>query len=416
MWSTSLHEVFNGSDVNLTVGALAGLSAIHALCAASQVLAFGLTPAARRLRASYSTMCCALGGIDDQGEPLCDAESYNPWTGAWEVLPSMESATISADDDLFLSRSRTAAVIGDYIYVCGGVRAADGAVSDSAQRYRHGARSWETLPRMLQARYGHSIDTVGGCVYVCGGMVDENHALSSAERFDPKRMTWLPMPAMSRARSAAVTAVIEDRLVVAGGAPGNAETLRCLESYNADGNVWELLVPMDHAREDAVFFALKGRLYVCGGVDASVADQSFQREPLRSAQCYCLSAGAWEVLPSMHVARLAAFSASLYGCLYVCGGLDKQGGESLNSVERYDPIASAWEVLPPLSQARVSACAFAVAGKLYICGGSSAEDSGPLSSVERFDPFNGAWALIQPMTRARVAAKAVTIAEREEHL
>ncbi|XP_023218011.1 kelch-like protein 18 [Centruroides sculpturatus] len=85
--------------------------------------------------------------------------------------------------------------------------------------------------------------------------------------------------------------------------------------------------------------------------------------------------------------KIAVGAASLYNCLYVCGGYD--GVSSLNTVECYNPDKDEWTMVTSKSKHRSAAGVVAFEVHIYALGGHNGLSI--FEQVERYDPQTGQW-------------------------
>jgi len=276
------------------------------------------------------------------------AERLHPVTGAWEPLPRMLQRRAGA----------AAAAVAGRVYVCGG---SDGAVElRTAERFDPLGAAWEPIAHMSQRRDCAAAANVNNRLYVCGGSRSGLRAAmieDAAECFDPQVGAWAPVPSMLEKRVGPAAASLGGRLYVCGGMEG-ADDLRSVEQLDpaSPEPVWEALPPMKHTRYGAAAAAVAGKLYVCGGTVSAVA--------VRSVECFDPALRVWRGMPEMSGCRSCTAAASVAGQLYVVGG--KAGRLCLGSVELFDPAARAWRAVAPMLQGRRGAAAAAAGGPLHL--------------------------------------------------
>ena len=78
-----------------------------------------------------------------------------------------------------------ACVLGDMVYVVGGLSAAVVCLS-SVSRFDPASGSWSTVVPMSKARAYFGLFVLGGCMYAAGGLGTEQ----SAEKYDPDTDSW----------------------------------------------------------------------------------------------------------------------------------------------------------------------------------------------------------------------------------
>jgi N-acetylneuraminic acid mutarotase len=200
------------------------------------------------------------------------------------------------------------------------------------------AAGWERAASLSQRRSYAAAATIGGRIYVAGGMVGETgRPLATVSRYDPRRDAWTTLaPLPTPTRSAAGTA-FDGRFVVAGGttAAGNVATVVALDPR---GGGWRRLASLPAPRFNHRLVALGGRLYALGGYDAG-------RER-RDVYVYEPAANSW--LRGTPLPRpVHAFGAvAFHGELWIVGG--RRGEQVLREVWILDPRTGRWRAGPAL--------------------------------------------------------------------
>ena len=97
--------------------------------------------------ASYQSGIYAFGGVNSEGY-LKSVERYNTSTSKWTFVTNMSSTRFAA----------TATVLGDYIYVIGGMTSTNGAKCPcpylgTVERYNPVKNQWSTVATMSVARF-----------------------------------------------------------------------------------------------------------------------------------------------------------------------------------------------------------------------------------------------------------------------
>lgn len=227
----------------------------------------------------------------------------------------------------------------------------------SVERLDSTATAWETQPDMANCRMSPAAGVLGNAIYVCGGLRAQELGdflagsvySRSCERFDPSNGAWELIPSMTVCRGHAAAVSLSQMLYVCGGSDGH-QRHSSAERLDPAAAAWEVLPSMTNCRRDPAVAVADGKIYVCGGCDGV--------RFLSSAERFDPALGQWEALRPMSARRGAASAAVLEHRLYVCGGHD--GVEFRRSVERFDPATGMWELLPPMRSRRSSASAVAL--------------------------------------------------------
>lgn len=98
------------------------------------------------------------------------------------------------------------------IYVSGGYHG-----QNTVLQFVSSENRWQHCSPMLEARWGHSMVEVGGCIYVVGGSTRISETLCSIECYDPKLNKWKLVGGIEIPVSFMPTATIGNRIYVFGG-------------------------------------------------------------------------------------------------------------------------------------------------------------------------------------------------------
>jgi len=326
-------------------------------------------------------------------------------------LSSVERATVDADGSLgpfstvagvnlaAARQDHTAAVIGGYLYLLGGL-GTDATVLNSVERARVNAdgslQPFAIVPDVLlaHARYRHTSVVIGNYLYVLGGLADTS--LTTIERAvirpDGSLAPFEVVPdvALSTARYGHTSTVMGTHLYVAGGARGESP-LQGVEQavISGDGSLSTFApVPgaaLNVARSGHTTMIVGSYLYVLGGIGAT-ALASIERAPLDTSG----TLGAFAVVPGLTLttARHGHTMAVVGNYLYVLGGT---GG--LTGIERSSLNASgslgAFATLPDvtLTTARSNAMSAVIGDYLYVLGGANSVERASIHADGTLDSF-----------------------------
>ena len=164
----------------------------------------------------------ALGGLDDNGQPLASAERYNADLDIWESVAALPVAQYDFP-----------AVFGhtNGIYIFGGrTNTSLGTETATVLRYSVAANGWSRLAPMPVATAGSAAAFgADGKIYVVGG-VSGGAATNLVQVYDPVSNSWAvstPLPEALSASSMGVDSL--GRLILMGGVDANG---------NDVGDVW----------------------------------------------------------------------------------------------------------------------------------------------------------------------------------
>ena len=208
--------------------------------------------------------------------PINNAWEYDPAADTWKALAPMPSKRGSA----------LAAVVGDRIYVIGGVTTIPGSKETAifpthphmsvgtVEEYDPAANTWRERNPMPTPRNHAAIGVVNGKIYVIGGRVGAAFIglasdVSVVEEYDPATDQWSgPRARMPTARSALGAGVYGGRIYVAGGEyqdPHMMATFRAVEAYDPTSNTWTEMPPMPVSRHGLAVGVIANRMYVVSG-------------------------------------------------------------------------------------------------------------------------------------------------------
>ena len=273
----------------------------------------------------------------------------------------------------------------------GAAAAAAGRVLGAPRRQLVG--NWRAGPDIPTPRSEVAAATVGGIIYVLGGLALDGSTLATVEAHRAGDDDWhiathLPQP---RDHLAAVGAA--ERLWAIGGSPGwfNQETSQTLWVFDPATNVWEDRAPLPLGRAAHAAAELDGRIYVAGGIGP---------EPQRLL-IYEITSDRWSLGAPLPRPREHLASAAVNGTLYVVGGRWGDVG-NVATLEAYDLAADRWRALSPMPTPRGGLAAAALGGRLWVTGGEVLDESRfTFAQLEVFDPAAGVWGSAPPTPSAR---------------
>lgn len=277
-------------------------------------------------------------------------------------------------------------VVGSYLYVVGGTDQ-NGALN-SVERARINADgslgSFAAAPglALAAARQGHTSAVVGNYLYVAGGIRD-NVPLSSVERarIHPDgsldAFETVPDVTLAAARTGHTSAVIGSYFYVVGG----FDTRNALSSVeqatiHADGSLGPFApvsgVNLVTARNNHTSVVLGTHLYVLGGIGAPGALGSVEQATINPDG----SLGAFATVPGAALAAVSSghTSAVIGNYLYLFGGLNSTGlnGTERAAINANGSLNSFATVPVNLAAARAYHTSAVIGRYLYLIGGSGA--------------------------------------------
>lgn len=271
---------------------------------------------------------------------------------SWEKLPALPEA-----------RYGHAAVIWkNTIVVLGGRDAQHNALA-TVLRYDFAAAKWEPFAANLQApRYNAPALVYRDQIYVLGGNRNDQ-ILDTAERFDEQAGRWEVLASRLRiGREGPAAAVFNDTLFVLGGFDNANQYQKTVEHFTPAANVWTTAAwQLTQARAALSALTWRDTLYTFGG---------FFFGPVARLERYHSARGE-QLRASMRQARGNMAAANFQNRLWALGGTVQSG--LTQAVESYDPAKGLWQEELALTFPRESHAAVVLGGKLYVIGGLNAE-------------------------------------------
>jgi len=233
----------------------------------------------------------AVGGRNQDQDPLDVVEMFDTWHGKWVTCPHM----------LVHRAGCAAALLPDgRLLVIGGYDAkgiVEGLLA-TCEVFDPATQTWEQMPSELKrARWGHGCATLNGLVYAVGGCslrpdTPPHEAfmetLRSCEVFDPSVGEWTPCAELNVARAGARVVTLGDRyLAVVGGCDdvfGRAELLPTVELFDSRLGRWALLsLQLTTPRTTAAVAAIDDReILIIGGAPSLTSAEVYHVPEMRS--------------------------------------------------------------------------------------------------------------------------------------
>lgn len=205
----------------------------------------------------------AIGGENDGLNAINAVESYDiasPPSPTWTTLTSMNTARVNLG----------VSVLSGQIYaIAGGNTIIPGSGLSSVEAYNPSLNTWTTLGSTLNtARSYVSAVTLGGRIYVIGGLDTGPSALATCEVYDPDTDSWSFIASLNSPRYDGYATVLGGLIYIVGGTSNGTDFLATTEVYNPVTNTWTLLNVelggLGGVRGLGVASSL-GRIYAIGG-------------------------------------------------------------------------------------------------------------------------------------------------------
>jgi len=354
--------------------------------AASAKLSRQCQEARRPLLAAMSKgAVCVCTGTSDGLTSTRSAYCFLPDSSSWRLLPPLSTAR---------SHACSARVHGRW-YILGGHDCS--TALDVTECFDFEAWEWEQLPHMSRPRCFASVAGLGRDIYVAGGCSRPitSHrsscaALRSVERFSTTAKTWTTLPSMLEPRAFAPLLALGDSLYILGGCNEKEERIGSMERFNPATDIWSGTFSLPWKCAFGAHAAHGDYLYLCGGDEQENASKA-ARFDLRTEQ--------WELLPSMRHPRIGAVGvATPAGDIFVCGGCVKANSsvmKRVSSVECFRSALGFWELFHCLFAQHSFPCTVTMGGHVYILGGK--DQHGAAAAAERMDLMDESWQVLPPM-------------------
>ena len=244
-------------------------------------------------------------------------------------------------------------------------------VIGAAMRYDPIGDKWSDLPPKPTPVRDIQAATLGGKVYVPGGIGADGKPIAALEIYDLQAKRWLSGPALPAPRSGYGLAVVDGQLYLIGGWDGSAYRDEVLRFDPATGK-WAEQPRLPTPRAHACVAVVGGsEVYVIGGENSAGA--LFTNEQFTPAN----AAQPWQQRHPLPAKR------SKSGCGSVDNEVDLFGGEGDPAPLSYDARSDAWTPLAPPPEPLGSQPAVAYRdGSFYIVGGGS--DAAPSKRLFQF--------------------------------
>ena len=280
--------------------------------------------------ATFEGKIIVIGGQSALGV-LSSVEMYDPINNAWSALNEKPTAVYDV----------SAAVIGEKIYVPGGVKA-DGSLTKVVEVFNPRKNEWESSAELPVAVSGYGLAAYEGQVYLFGGW-DSQKPLDAVWRYDPNTDTWHQVSPMPTPRMHLAVLAEGGKIYVMGGSDGEGK-LNTNESYSPyieldKENPWKAEADLPEKLSGYTAIKLYDKVALFGGKSSvSGAIDQFH---------YYTVQKEWQII-NINSESTSPISDAAYVLLgdyiYVIGG--KVGEEYLDRVSSYQAV---FTILLPLT-------------------------------------------------------------------
>jgi Kelch motif protein len=331
------------------------------------------------------------------GGDTAGAELYNPATRTFSATGRMP--IIVSDATATLLRDGKVLVAGGLIR-----KTVFGQPVVNAELYNPATGTWAATGSMTAARAGGTATLLpDGHVLVAGGRCnghgyynctpgDYANPLSSAELYNPATGRWTRTGSMRTGRAYDTATLLRDgKVLVAGGqaycTDGVCVDTASAELYNPATGTWAATGRMHQVREQFTATLLPGGdVLAAGGVDVS---GNSGNSSMTRAELYNPATGTWRRTASMatqHVGQTATLLRN--GWVLVAGGGNAAGASS-GVAEIYEPRRAVWVLPGAMITARSGQTATLLPDGHVLVTGGTGPDGNVLATAEEFLAGNG---------------------------
>lgn len=375
----------------VTLGALAPSALLAGSASAATAGTFSASGSLVTARADAAMVTLAdgqvlvAGGQDASGNPLADAELYNPTTGTWAATQALP---------LPLTDATATRLAGGDVLVAGGLTLAGGTLQATAatELFNPGNGTWSTTGTLPAASYQAAavLLSSSGDVLYAGGMTGTGASAattSTSAVYDPATNKWTPTAGqLTLGVSGAAAGLLQNgEVLLAGGESqvkgGAASVTSEAELYQPSSGTWSATATMPAGVVGATSTVLgNGDLLVAGGRTTATGN------PTASSELFVPSTSSWSATGNLPVATYGA-SASLLssGEVLYSGGMVSSSGSPTDVAAVYAPSSGQWSPTGSLLLARAGASQVVLSdGNVLVAGGELA--SGVTAESELYTP------------------------------
>jgi N-acetylneuraminic acid mutarotase len=261
--------------------------------------------------ARHGNEIVVVGGYLATGETTAQADAYSTRERRWRRLPDLPVAVNHAMAATWRGRA----------IVAGGYVARD---TPSNRAFVLESERWRELPRMPGGRAAAGAAVIGDTLYVVGGVGPAGLA-RAAFALDLRRNRWRQTPGPTLREHLAVTATGGRVYALAGRKAGLDTNLRTLESWKPGARRWTRLPPVPAARGGTGASAVGRTIFSIGGEAPSGT--------IASVYAYDTRTRRWRRLPDLPTPRHGLGVVTAGRTVYAIAGGPRPGLTTSGAVE-----------------------------------------------------------------------------------
>jgi N-acetylneuraminic acid mutarotase len=263
------------------------------------------TPRQAAATAELDGKVYVIGGLGPNDAEQSTVEAYDPKTNKWEAKASLPVPLHDAN----------AVGYGGRLYVFGSLRTGAHVANGETLVFDPVQNAWSKRASMPAGseRGGAYVAVLGNLVFVAGGVrggIDAS--VDDVWSYDTLYDTWTKAPSLPSARDRGVAAVIDKKVLVLGGRSAGQKIARVDELDTVTG-AWKARAPLPTPRGRAAGGLSETYVIVAGGENGSGG-------ALATVEAYEPAADRWWLMPDMPTPRFGTNAAIAAGVMVFPGG------------------------------------------------------------------------------------------------
>ena len=346
--------------------------------------AFGLTGTLHTSRIYHTAtllnngLVLMAGGSDGMvtpsstGNPISSAELYNPATGIFTAVGSLNTARYF----------HTATLLNNGLVLIAGGNVGGTTTIASAELYDPATGTFTPTGSLHTARYDHTATLLNNGMVLIAGGIDSGNELSSAELYNPATGTFTPTGSLKTARRGEPATPLNNGMVlIAGGYhDANLSFLASAELYNPATGKFTYTGSLNTARFAGTATLLNnGMVLMTGGESCSGC-------LLSSAELYNPGTGTFTLTGSLNTALLTHMATLLNNGMVLIAGGQNPIGTNLAGAELYNTATGTFSSTANLNTARSNPTATLLNNGTVLIAGGQNTSSAALASAELYEP------------------------------